>query len=115
MMNKFLEIGLILVGALAIAVADVLDKKVGADAHSFAAALKNPWLIPIALLYISQIFIYTYLFYRKAELGIVGVIQIVLYTIVVVGSGVLFFKEKITLLQGIGIVLALGGVTLMNL
>ncbi len=114
-MNKFFEIGLILLGALAVAVADVLDKKVAVSSNTFIDALKNPIIIPIVLLYLAQIVIYTYLFFRKSELGIVAMVQVALYTIVVVGSGVLFFKEKISLVQGIGIVLALGGVALMNL
>lgn len=113
-MSKLLVLSLVFLSVMAVAVADVLTKKVAASSVSFSSALRNPWMIVIVCLYVAQILVFTYAFVRKAELGVVGIIQAALYAIVVVGSGVLFFKERVSVVQGIGMVLAVLGVVLTN-
>jgi len=114
-MNKILEIVLIVLAVAAVAVADALAKKVGVTASSFSAALKNPLMLAVAGLYVVQIIIFTYVFFKKAELGAVGIIQTALYALIVIGAGVIFFKEEIGLVQGMGMVLAVVGVILTSL
>jgi multidrug transporter EmrE-like cation transporter len=114
-MNKLLETGLIILAVSAVAAADVLIKKVFSPRTGFWTDLQNPWMIGVAALYIAQILIFAYVFDRKADLGIVGVIQTALYAVIVVGSGIMFFNEKVTLTQGIGMGLAILGVIFLHL
>ncbi len=114
-MNKLLEILLIVIAVSAVAVADVFTKKIAHNTASFSTAIKNPLILGVIALYLIQIVIFLYVFVKKAELGIVGIIQTALYAVIVIGSGVLFFNEEISLLQGIGMVIAIVGVVLMNL
>jgi drug/metabolite transporter (DMT)-like permease len=114
-MNKILEVGLIIVAVTSVAVADVIIKKVALHVTSLSQAIKEPLMLLIVALYIVQILIFTYVFIKRAELGIVGIIQTALYAIIVIGSGILFFQEKISLIQGVGIGFAIVGVICMNL
>ena len=110
-----LELGLIILAAVAVAVADVFTKQEAVNVNSLSTALRNPLTIAIVLLYGFQIIIFSFLFVKKAELGIVGIMQITMYAIIVMASGVLFFHEKITLIHAIGVGLAILGVVLTNL
>jgi multidrug transporter EmrE-like cation transporter len=114
-MNKLLTIGLIMVGVTAVASADVLIKKVFAPRSEFLIDAKNPLMLLVLLLYLVQVFVFSFVFDKKADLAIVGIVQTALYAIIVIGSGLLFFNEKLTFVQGVGIGLALAGVTLMNI
>jgi drug/metabolite transporter (DMT)-like permease len=114
-MSKIVQIALIVVAASSVAIADVLIKKAAFHTENFWEALKSPILLAAIALYIVQMLVFLYVFVHKAELGIVGIIQMVLYAIIVIGAGVLFFQEDISLLQGIGIGIALVGVILMNI
>lgn len=114
-MNKVIEISLIVIAVVAISIADVLLKKISVPATSFMSAVKNPLMLGVAGLYLIQIVIFLYVFVKKAELGAVGIIQTALYAFIVVGSGILFFNEEITVLKGVGMALAVLGVILINL
>ncbi len=114
-MNKLLEVGLIVIAVSAVAVADVFEKKIAVDVSSFWTAVRNPLMMAVAALYGLQIAIFLYVFVKKAELGTLGIIQTALYAIIVIGSGVIFFNEHISMMQGIGIGLAIVGVVLINL
>ena len=114
-MNKFIEVGLIIIAAGAVAVADVLIKKAAIISSGFSAIWKSPLMLEVIALYLLQIIIFAYVFVKRAELGVVGVVQIALYAAIVVGSGVLFFKEDISFGQGIGMFLALLGVAIIYL
>jgi multidrug transporter EmrE-like cation transporter len=114
-MNKLLEMGLIIGAVTSVGVADVLIKKIFLPRTTFFTDIKNPLMLAVIILYLVQIVIFAYIFDRKAELGIVGIIQTALYAIIVIGSGLLFFNEDISLVQGIGIGVAILGVVLMNL
>ncbi len=114
-MNKLLMTAMVIVGVAAVAIADVLLKKVFAPRTGFWIDIKNPWMIAVIVLYLIQIAVFAYVFDKKAELGIVGIIQTALYALIVIGSGVLFFSEHISVVQGIGIALAILGVILINI
>ena len=72
-------------------------------------------MVIILLLYFAQIIFFAYVFAYQWKLGIVGVIQMVFYSITVVLAGLLIFGETLSFVQGIGIGLALIGIVLMNL
>ena|SRR5665647_2291710 len=99
---------------ISVGVADALIKKVAA-ADNFSSVLKNPWLLLVLFLYLIQIFLFIYIFRHNWNLGIAINIQIVFYSITVVLLGLIFFGESLSLIQGLGIVLALIGVVLMSL
>jgi drug/metabolite transporter (DMT)-like permease len=113
-MNKLAEIGLIVIAVSAVAIADVFIKKAAFSAD-FKAVLKNPLMLAVVGLYLIQILVFAYVFAKKAELGAVGIIQTALYAIIVIGSGIIFFKEDVSLQQGIGMALAIIGVIVINL
>jgi len=113
-MNKLLETGLVIMAVVAVAAADVLIKKIFAPRSGFWTDIQNPWMFGVIALYIIQIIIFAFVFNRKAELGIVGIIQTALYAVIVVGSGILFFNENVSIAQGIGMGLAILGVILLH-
>ncbi len=113
-MAKLITLGLIIIAVIAVAVADVFTKKLATQVGSFKEALHSPLLLLVFLLYMLQILLFLYVFIMKAELGIVGIVQTALYAAIVIGSGLLFFHEKISPLQGIGMGLAILGVILTN-
>ena len=113
-MNKLLETGLVIIAVIAISVADVLIKKIFAPRTGFWTDIQNPWMFGVIALYIVQIIIFAFVFDKKAELGVVGVIQTALYAVIVVGSGILFFNERVSWPQGIGMGLAIAGVILLH-
>ena len=104
----------IILAGISVGIADALIKK-SAIAGSFWSAVKSPLMIAILALYIAQILFFIYVFKNNWNLGIVGNLQIVFYSFTIIVSGLLFFGETISLVQGIGIGLAIIGVVLMNL
>ncbi|MDP9249131.1 MAG: hypothetical protein M3M85_01290 [bacterium] len=72
-------------------------------------------MLAVVGLYVVQILIFTYVFMKRAELGVVGVIQTALYAVIVIGSGVIFFKEEVSVQQGLGMALAILGVIIINM
>ena len=113
-MDKLFQIILIFIAGSSVAIADGFIKQSAFKTHSLWTALKNPLMIPAVLLYLLQLVIFSYIFVKRWELGIVGLMQMVIYAGIVIFLGVAFFEEKITLLQGYGMLLALIGILLMN-
>ena len=72
-------------------------------------------MIAIIILYFIQVIFFIYVFANGWNLGIVGNIQMVFYSLGVVLIGLLAFGETLTILQGAGIFLSLLGVLLLNL
>lgn len=112
-MANYIHLGAIILAGIAVAIADALIKK-SASSTNIIGAFKNPLMLLIITLYLVQIVFFVYVFTNNWELGIVGNLQMVFYSISVVLMGLLFFGESITLVQGIGIFLALIGVILIN-
>jgi len=114
-MEKLIQITLIIIAGGSVAVADGLVKKSAFNTQNFWIALKNPLMILAVMLYVVQIMIFTYIFVKKWNLGIVGIIQMMIYAAIVIFAGITFFQEKITPAHGAGMILALAAAILMNL
>ena len=104
---------IILLAVMAVAVADVLLKKAAADGN-LKVALSSPWMMCAVGLYLLQISLFTVAFILGWKLSIIGALQTALYALIVLAAGVLFYNEDLTRLQVIGIMLAIGGVVLIN-
>jgi drug/metabolite transporter (DMT)-like permease len=113
-MLKLLQVSLIILAVVAVAVADAFLKK-ASDEGNFHRAIQSPWMIGAFLLYLFQILFFTYIFLAGWELSLVGSLQTVFYALVVLLAGIFIFRETLTLVQGAGILLAVGGVILINL
>jgi drug/metabolite transporter (DMT)-like permease len=96
-MNIFSYV-ILIVSVLAVAIADDCIKNAGGSVHALSGIFVNPW----------------FLFDMGVKLSSVGIIQTVLYALVVILSGAVIFSESISSLQIIGMVCAVGGVILMN-
>lgn len=104
---------LVLGTALLIAAADSLIKKSGMSGDFFSA-LMNPLMGSALVLYFIQVLLTLYIFLNKGELAIYANLFVAFYSILTIAIGVLVFKEHISVLQGLGIALALAGVFLIN-
>lgn len=113
-MVNFVQIASVILAGIAVGVADALIKKASVSGDFFAA-FKNPWMGGVILLYLLQILFFIYVFSHGWNLSVVGNLQMVFYSLSVVGIGILLFGETLSLAQGAGIVLALVGVILINL
>jgi len=113
-MVSYIQIGAIILAGIAVAIADGLIKKT-AIYGNFWSAFKNPLMILVLLLYVAQVVFFVYVFMNDWNLGIVGNLQMVFYSISVVLMGIFIFGETLSLIQGIGIIFALIGVILINL
>jgi drug/metabolite transporter (DMT)-like permease len=114
MQIKLIFTVLLILAYAAVAVADVFLRK-ASDFTNVADIFKSPWIIGAIALYIFQIFVFIYLFFTGAQLINVGIVQIVLYALIIIGSSVLLFHETVTPAQTIGIVFGVVGVILINL
>lgn len=111
--DKLTQIAVIGVAVIAVALADVLLKKATVPG-SLEQAVRSPWLWGAVGLYLLQIGFFTYAFISGWQLSHIGTLQTALYALIVLGAGVLFYRESLTPIQIIGIVLAIGGVVLIN-
>jgi multidrug transporter EmrE-like cation transporter len=103
----------ILLAVIAVAVADVLLKK--ATHHgNLGTALSSPWLFMAIGLYLLQIVIFTIAFVAGWKLSLIGALQTAIYAIIVLSAGLLLYNESLRPLQVIGVLLAFGGVVLIN-
>lgn len=112
-MIGFFGVSVLFASVLVTVIADVLLKR-GAENGGFLATILSPWMIVVCLLYLVQILLALYIFVHKADLAIYGNIFVVFYSILMVILGILIFKEHLTLWQGVGAALALGGIILLN-
>jgi len=111
-MYKLVQLILIFFTAVLIMAADSLIKKASFD-NNFWTAFKNPLMFLVFLLYCIQIVLLVFIFH-KGNLAIYANLFVVFYSILMVLSGVLFFKEALSVSQYIGIVLALIAAILIN-
>jgi drug/metabolite transporter (DMT)-like permease len=95
-------------------VADSIIKKVSAG-QTFVSVLRDPWMLAVYGLYLVQIFFAIFIFIFKGELAIYTNLFIVFYGIFGIVVGILYFKETLSTVQILGIVLGLSGAILMNL
>jgi drug/metabolite transporter (DMT)-like permease len=113
-MSTMLHFVFIFLAVAAVAIGDVFLKKASL-AGDFTRAVQSPWMVWAVMLYLYQILFFTYAFVAGWRLSIVGMLQTVLYALIVLGAGVLYFKETLSAAQSIGMGLAFAGVVLMNL
>lgn len=111
---SFINITLVTFAVSAVAIADVFLKKTQ-TLGSMSKALMSPWMLWAIILYVFQIFFFTYLFVSGAKLVHVGIMQTALYAIIILVAGVFIFGETFSTIQIAGIVLALTGVFLLNM
>lgn len=100
--------------AVLLAFADGLIKK-SVVAGSFTTSLKSQWLYLAALFYLIQILLIAYLFLQKWELGILGNVFVVFYSVSTIALGYFMFAEKLAPIQVLGVTLGLIGVLLMTM
>ena len=110
---RWAQLAVIGVAVVAVAVADVLLKKATVQG-SFEQAIRSPWLWGAIGLYLLQVGFFTYAFVSGWKLSDIGILQTTLYALIVLASGVLLYRESVTPSQVVGMVLALGGVVLIN-
>ena len=103
----------IILAVIAVAIADVLLKRAAEDG-SMLVALRSPWMVTAIGLYLLQISLFTIAFNAGWKLSLIGALQTALYALIVLGAGVVLYHESLTRLQVIGILLAFGGVVLIN-
>lgn len=103
----------ILLAAIACALADILLKKATFQAN-LGEALRSPWVLMAIGLYLLQIYFFVVAFIAGSKLSIIGTLLTALYALIILVAGVLFYKESLTHPQVLGIVLAIGGVVLIN-
>ena len=113
-MANFLYVMAIVLAGIAVGVADALIKKTAASGN-FWLSFKNPLMIVIILLYLAQIIFFVYVFAHNWQLGVVGILQMIFYSITVVVVGFLIFGETLTTIQTIGIIFGVIGAILINL
>jgi drug/metabolite transporter (DMT)-like permease len=111
--GRLAQLTIIGLAVIAVAVADVLLKR-AASHGGWMQALRSPWLWGAVGLYLLQIGCFTYAFLSGWKLSLIGALQTALYALIVLAAGVLLFRETLTPVQAIGIVLAIGGVVLIN-
>ena len=112
-MNKFLYIGLLVLAVSAVGVADAFLKKASISG-GLVAAIKSRWMLGAVILYLFQIFFFTYVFVAGFKLSVVSILQTGLYAIITLASGILFFQESLSTTQIIGIISTLVGVIILN-
>ena len=113
-MEHLPQVAVIVAAGLAVAVGDVLIKKVGTTTVSFCEALVHPLMAAALLLYAIQIALFAYVFVRRWELGIVALLQMGFYAATCLLIGRFLFDEHISLGQGLGMLLTFCGAMLMS-
>ncbi len=113
-LTKPVYVLLMIIAVAAVAVADVCLKR-AAGPGSLMHALRSPWTLAAAALYLMQVVLFVIVFANGWKLSVVGVVQTTLYAVVTLGAGVLLFGEVLSLKQAMGLVFAAVGVVLLSL
>lgn len=98
----------------AVAIADVFLKKTQ-TLGSMTNAFMSPWMLGAVVLYLFQIFFFTYLFISGEKLTSIGIMQTVIYALIVLVSGIFLFGETLSITQMVGVFFAIFGVVLLNI
>jgi drug/metabolite transporter (DMT)-like permease len=110
---SFIQTTLLVLAVSAVAIADIFLKKTQIEG-SLLKAITSPWMLCAIVLYLFQIFFFTYLFASGAKLINIGIMQTVLYAVIILVAGIYFFEETLSSMQIAGVILALLGVLLLN-
>src|ERR1043166_6332816 len=106
-------LSLVFASALLITVADSLIKKTSISG-GFFSALFSPWMLVLCALYFIQILMAIYIFMNRGSLAVYGNLYDVFYSILMVLTGIILFREQLTLLQIAGVCFAIVGGMLIN-
>jgi drug/metabolite transporter (DMT)-like permease len=112
-LTKFAYVALLFIAVLAVAVADVCLKRATLPG-SLAHALRSPWTLAAAALYLMQVVLFVFVFVKGWKLSVVSLMQTSLYAVVTLGAGVLLFGEALSLKQVLGVAFAIVGVVLLS-
>ncbi|MBK7456109.1 MAG: hypothetical protein IPJ46_21005 [Anaerolineales bacterium] len=104
---------IILMAVVAVGVADVFLKKATVQGR-LAEALSSPWLYMAVGLYLLQIVLFTVAFIGGWKLSMIGALQTALYGLIVLLAGVFLYHESLTAQQMLGMLMAFGGVVMIN-
>ncbi|MFO0702462.1 MAG: hypothetical protein U0514_01070 [Candidatus Andersenbacteria bacterium] len=104
----------LLAATVTAAAADTFLKQSTAGA-TFAQAVRNPLMLVVVALYLAQIGLLAVTFVRHAKLGVIGPLQTVLYSLLVVATGFFIFHERLSVSQLVGVGFALVAVVLLAL
>jgi drug/metabolite transporter (DMT)-like permease len=113
--RTLLQFGAIALAGAVAAVADTLIKRAATGVNNVGSLLLHPLMLLALGLYLLQIALFSYVFVRNWNLGIVGLSQMIAYAATVVVVGIVVFHERISLSHGVGLALAFIAVVLMNL
>ena len=113
-MERFHQALVIGAAGLSVAVADLLIKRVAAPATRVSDALAHPLMAAAVALYMVQVVLFAYVFVSKWKLGIVALLQMAVYAAACVLMGRVWFGERVTLSQALGMLLAFSGTVLMT-
>jgi multidrug transporter EmrE-like cation transporter len=113
-MERVVQLAVITAAAFSVALADVLIKQVGVVSGRLSEALRHPLMAVALVLYAVQIVLFAYVFVRRWELGVVALLQMAFYAAACVLVGRFLFGERVTAVQGLGMVLTFAGAVLMN-
>ncbi|MCX6059399.1 MAG: hypothetical protein NTW69_14760 [Chloroflexi bacterium] len=112
-MPKAAQRFIILMAVVAVGVADVFLKK--ATAHGrLADTLSSPWLYMAIGLYLLQISLFTFALIGGWKLSMIGALQTGLYGLIVLLAGFFLYHESLTGQQMLGMLMAFGGVVMIN-
>lgn len=115
LINRIVPMAMILLSGALVAFADGLIKRASINQVSLITVLRNPLMILVALIYVFAVIAFSVAFIKRWDLGIVGIMQIIVYAAAVVLGGILFFNERPTLYHGVGIGLGLIAAILMSI
>jgi|SRR5438270_895605 len=107
-MDVVLEVLALVAAGVCVAVADALIKRVAVN-----AAYRVPFFGIIVVLYAAQAAFFWYVFVRRMRLAIAGNLQMVTYSVATVLLGLVVFRERLSVTQFVGIILAVIGSILM--
>jgi len=112
-LSKLAQITAVALAVTAVALADVLLKKVTAQG-SLHSVLRSPLLAWAIGLYLFQIGFFVAAFLAGWKLSVIGALQTAVYALIVLAAGALLYHESLSRVQIIGVLLAFGGVVLLN-
>lgn len=101
------------IAVVAVGVADVFLKRAAAPGD-LGLATRSPWFWGAIGLYLLQVVIFSYAFVTGWRLSLIGALQTALYGLIVLGAGIIFYREVLTPAQAVGALLAIGGVIMIN-
>jgi uncharacterized membrane protein len=105
---------IIAAAALSVAVGDLLIKRVASGAPRVSDALFHPLTAAAAGLYAVQVVLFAYVFVRRWQLGKVALLQMAVYAAACILLGRIWFGERVTAAQAVGMLLAFCGAVLMT-